>query len=185
MTPEPNFLDLLEEDEREFAGQLGSAGTRTDTEVRLDWLLEKIAKRHGMVARNNAVADARVSMIEDWRRAENDRLLRGIAWLESNVRELLPQGADEFEREYGKRSRNLPYGTVGWRRHPDKVEVFDEARALAWAKASGLEIATKESVSKTTLKNSLEAGDEPDGFEIIRGLDEFYVKPDVLATKGE
>ena len=181
---EPTFLDLLEEDEREFAAQLGSPGTRTDTEVRLDWLMERIARRHRQVALNNAVADARKTMIEDWRQSQNQRLERGIAWLEGSIRQILPHTLEQFEREYGKKSRNLPHGTIGWRRHPDKVEVFNEERALLWAKERGLEIAVKESVSKTTLKKALEAGEEPDGFEIIRGLDEFYVKPDVLA-KGE
>ncbi len=173
---EPSFLDLLDEDERQRAEELGRE-TPTDIEVRLDWLLERIVKRQRQIKRNNSVAERRALMIEDWRRGENMKLENAIQWFESEVRALLPPDSKEFEREFGKKSRNLPSGTVGWRRQPDRIEVFSEEKALAWAKAMGLPIKVKETVSKTELKKAMDAGAEPDGVDLIKGLDELYIKP--------
>lgn len=184
-TEQPTFADLLDEDERSFAATLGDGSTRTDAEVRIDWLLERIAKRNKQIERNKAVADARKAMVDDWLCAENLRLDNGISWLESEIRQLIPHSLAEFEREYGKKSRNLPHGVIGFRRQPDKVNVFDEEKALTWAKLMGLPIKVKESVSKTELKKALDAGAEPDGVEIIKGLDQFYVRSDVLESTAE
>ncbi len=173
---EPSFLDLLDEDERQRAEELGR-DTPTDIEVRLDWLLERIVKRQRQIKRNNGVAEKRALMIEDWRRGENMKLESAIGWFESEVRSLLPPDSKEFEREYGKKSRNLPSGTVGWRRQPDRIEIYDENKLLAWAKLLDLPITVKESVSKFEVRKAMDAGAEPDGVDLIKGLDELYIKP--------
>ena len=48
---QPTFADLLDEDEQSFAATLGDDGSRTDAEVRIDWLLERIAKRSKQIER--------------------------------------------------------------------------------------------------------------------------------------
>ena len=179
----PEIVALCEEDEREFleamdVGELEplESPTLAETDARLDWLLERIAKRRHQVAENDAVAKKRLLQIEDWRQGENAKLERSIDWFQSQLRQLVPVDAQAFEGAYGQRSRRLPFGSFGYKKHPPKVEITDDERALAWAKANGCEIKVKETVSKTVLRAELEAGKVGDGFELITSYDEFYVK---------
>ena len=181
--------DILQEAEEEFSRAFpgDSLDPLTDTEARLDWLLERIANRQAEIATNNAIADRRKLQIEDWRQGENAKIERSIDWFNSQIRQLVPIEPTEFEQQFGKRSRTLPFGTIGYRKMPDTIEVFNPERALEWAKARGQEtkiIPASETVSKTVLKAALKQHTDPDGFEVIRGLDEFYVKPDDHQTKG-
>lgn len=173
-----SLLDYLEQDEAEFYEQLGHSQARTEVDSRIDWLLERITKRQTMIAENNVIADARVAQIEDWRQGENDKLDRSIQWFRYQIQTLIPPDANTFAERYGKKSRALPFGVIGYKKHPDKVEVFDADKALAWAKARNLPVNVKETVSKTTLKEALakENTDEGDGFQLAHGMDEFYVK---------
>ena len=124
------------------------------------------------------MADARQLQIEDWRQGENAKLEKAIDWFQYEVRQLVPPDARTFEETYGQKSRRLPYGSIGFRRTPAKVEVYDADKALAWAKAHGLETKVTETVSKTELKKATNGEVPPDecGFGIAAGTDEFYVK---------
>jgi len=184
MSDTPDFIGLVDEDEREFLKAFLSTvheeddATRNDT--RLDWLLEKLSKRREQITRNNAIADARKLMVEDWRQGENAKIERAVSWLEFQIRELVPPDGDAFQETYGAKSRALPFGTIGFHKKPDTIQILDEEKTLQWAKTHGLEIkrVETETVSKTTLKAALKTFDDPDGFEVIKGLDEFYVKTD-------
>ena len=187
MSDTPDFIAEVDEDEREFLSAFLSTtqeeddATRNDT--RLDWLLEKLAKRREQKARNNAIADARKLMVEDWRQGENAKIERAVSWLEFQIRELVPADSDAFSKTYGAKSRALPFGTIGYRKSPPTIEVFDEPKALEWAKLHKLEIKVKESVSKTELKKAIEyTQDPPDGFGLIPGGETFFVKTDDLVT---
>lgn len=189
---QPEILRLAEEDEQEFLASFLSKAhadaavtDKTDTDIRVDWLLEKLGKRQAQIAQNNAIAEARKLQVEDWRQAENAKIERSISWIEYQIRELLPPDGESFQEAYGQKSRALPFGRVGFRQNPARVEVFDEDRALAWAKLHKLDIKIKESVSKTDLKKAAEhTQDPPDGFEVVPGLEEFYVKADGNGQKG-
>jgi len=188
MSDEPEITRLADEDEREFldafmskAWDDAASGEKTEIDVRLDWLLEKLAKRRAQVAENNAVAEARILQVEDWRQGENAKIERAISWIEYQIREMLPPDGETFEKTYGQKSRALPFGKVGFRQSPPKVEVFDKDKALAWAKARGVStklIPAREEVDKSALKEALKTHTDPDGFELILGLDQFYVKVD-------
>lgn len=174
----PEIVDQIDQDEAEFLEAWGAEPihARTEVDSRIDWLMERIAKRRALVAENNAIASKRADQIEDWRVGENAKLERSIDWFRYQIRELLPIDGEAFKNQYGKKSRVLPFGTVGFKSHPSTLEVFNEEDALAWAKARGLEIKVKESVTKTTLKKAL--GDERsgDGFELIEHPDDFFVR---------
>ena len=152
----------------------------TQRDVRIDWLLGKLAKRRKQIARNNAVADARKLDIEDWRQGENGKIERSLSWIEYQIRELVPPDGKTFAETYGAKSRSLPTGTIGYRQRPSRIQILDDGRTLAWAKTHGVEttVVTTETVAKAALKKALAIFDDPDGFEIIKGLDEFYVTTD-------
>jgi len=176
----PEIIAHVEQDEADFLAAWGAEPieARSEVDSRIDWLMERIAKRRGVIADNNATAAQRAAQIEDWRQGENAKIERSVDWFNYQIRLLLPADGAEFKDQYGKKSRTLPFGTVGFKAHPSTLEVFDEERALAWAEARGLEIKTKRTVSKTTLKKAL--GDERsgDGFEVITHPDDFFVRID-------
>ena len=180
---EPDIIQEIEGDDREFLESfLGKAWAdfeRSDLDVRLDWLMEKLARAQGLVAQNDGVAKERHGHIEDWRQGENAKLGRQISYLEWCIRELMPPDQQTFEKAYGQKSRALPFGVVGYRKSPDTIEVFDEARALEWARLHKLEIKVKESVSKTDLKRAIQhTEDPPDGFQLVPGTSELFIKVD-------
>ena len=175
----PEIITEIEEAEREFLEGWNAEPIESvsDVDTRIDWLLERIAKRQKLIARNDAVARSRYEQIRDWHLGENAKIQRAIDWFRYQIREIVPADVASFERCYGKKSRTLPFGTVGFRLSPPRLEIFDMEKAVAWAKARKLEIKTTVSVSKAVLKKALSMTDEePDGFDIADGADEFYVK---------
>ena len=179
-----NLIDQADEIEAEFLAAFADPiEDRVDVDSRLDWLLEKRGKQEAEIAKNNAIAERRLLQIEDWRQGENGKIERAMSWTDYQIRELLPD-ADEMQNQYGKRSRILPFGTVGYRKTPPKVEIFDEAKALEWARIHKVDIKVRESVSKTDLKKAIQnTQDPPDGFGLIPGSEEFFVRTDDT-TKG-
>jgi hypothetical protein len=73
------------------------------------------------------------------------------------------------------RSIKLAYGTVGFRKQPDRLDVLDAAAAVAWCEAN-LPTAITKSVAKTELKSyAKETGETPAGCEFVMGTDKFSV----------
>lgn len=185
MSELPEVLALAEQDQADFLATFpegaweGHEQARVD--ARLDWLLEKLTDRKAQVRLNNEVADARKLAIEDWRQAENAKIESSISYFEFECRQLLPADSKDFEAQYGQKSRRLPFGTIGFRQSPAKVEVFDVEKALAWARLHKLDITIKETVSKTVLKKAIEhTEDPPDGFQLVPGSSDFFVRTDDL-----
>ena len=178
----PQIIEDIEQDEREFLEAFGAKPIESvsETDTRIDWLLERIAKRRKLIAQNDDVARARHDQIEDWHAGENAKIERAIEWFRYQIRELVPADVASFESHYGKKSRALPFGTVGFRLSPPKLEIFDVDKALAWAKRNNVPTKKTETVSKTVLKKALSMTDEePDGFDMADGSDDFYIKTDV------
>lgn len=168
-----SFLDETWEDKQE-----------AQTDARLDWLLEKITEHKEAMRQNDVIAEGRRVQIEDWRQGENAKHERAISWLEYQIREIVPPDVESFERAYKQKSRSLPFGVVGFRKSPSKIEVFDEERTLAWAKLHKLPIKIKESYSKADLKKAIQTTtDPPDGFQVVPGMSEFFVRTDDLSPK--
>lgn len=180
MVDEPEIIREIEETERtfveQFLGKVWESHERSEVDVRLDWCMEKIRQAKRMMEQNDRVAEARKLQIEDWRQGENRKLENRIGYFEWCVRELMPDDVEVFQDVYGKKSRDLPFGTVGFRQQPDKIEVYNEEQALAWAKLHKLPTKIKETVSKTELKKAIKhTADPPVGFQLVPGSSEFFV----------
>lgn len=170
MLEEEAFFQALDLEVPVFSDELGN---RPQLDTFIDHYLEALAERERTIAENRRVADARKAMIEQWLQSENTRIEREAFWLTRQIE------AFAAEYDYGKKkSRNLPHGTFGVRRSPDRLEVNDEAAALEYAATHGIAGAIKRSILKTPLlKHLKETGDIPDGCELLEGTDTFYVKP--------
>lgn len=142
---------------------------RVGLDQHIDRLLAKLAEREAEIATNDAIAKRRIDDIEAWRRQQNETHEREAQWIRQQV------AAIAKRYDFGKRkSRDLPSGTFGHRWRPETIEIVDEAAAVAFAEANGLEI--KKSVNKTPLVSHLKETDiVPDGCKIVPGEDSFFV----------
>lgn len=185
MVPRPTTEDLA--DDMEFADELARAGlpegdTRTEREVRADYLLERIRDERAEIEHIEEVADRRIQMIEKWEADETAKHRRRIAWLESQVRNCVPLDARRFQEEYDAKSVKLAHGRVGYRRKNETVEIEDRDKALEWVKENGIEFSVSERVTKTPILDWIrEHGEVPppeSGIELVEGYDDFYVSTD-------
>jgi phage host-nuclease inhibitor protein Gam len=154
-----------------------ATGPETQLDVRLDWLLSRLGRLQAEIKRNSDVADARVEQIRTWQASANESLERQCGYLEHLISLI------GINYDYGKkRSRSLPSGTVGFRKRPPSVEIWDAEKAVRFAQERGIEVQTKEWVTKTDLRKYIETtGELPegaaDGVEYVEGGDVFYVTP--------
>lgn len=174
--PEPAFVE-------EVAAGLPAGDDLTAAELRVDYLLEKIAEERTRLDHLEEFTRRRMDMILEHKSMEAGKIERRLAWLESRVREHMPFDAASFRKHYGAKSHRLPHGQIGYRASRASVEITDPAKALAFAKARGLEIKVSESVNKTPLLESvMRDGEEPnpetDGFRFVPPQDEFFVNPE-------
>ena len=156
----------------------------TAAELRADYLLEKQTEAEAQLAHLRDFTARRIAMIADHGAAEAAKIEGRIGYLSSKLRVLVPMDAEKFTATYGKKSLNLPHGKLGFRAVQPTVEIHDAGKALAFAKANGLDVTVKESVGKKPLiqyvKTSGALPDEMEaGFEWVDGYDAFFAK-----TKG-
>ena len=171
-------LELSGVDFAAFRQMMEDTALQSD-EVRIDWLLEQMRDAKVKIEQNNSVAKARIHMIEDWQAGENAKIMRRIEWWIGEIGKIAPATADATKDEYGTKSRSLPNGSFGFKKRPDHIEITDPGGALEDARVGGLDIAVKEYVTKTTLKNhAVATGDtEGRGWRLVPGGDEFFVTP--------
>ncbi len=154
------------------------SGTR-DVDSIIDWHLEKLRANQAEVIRNRLVANQRVETIRDWEAGEFAKLDRQREYIVGQIGQLAPPTSEATVEEYGKKSRTLPNGSFGFRAKPDRIEIEDAEKALAYAKQEDLEITVRESVSKTVLKKWAQGMGVADGggWRLEPGKPGFFVTP--------
>ena len=178
-------LELAGPDWESFKDEMkASAPTEFDNdESKIDWLLGKIRKLHALIADNEQIARDGIRLQEDWLAGENAKLERNAAHFRRWIATLMPPTAEEAKKVYGKFSRSLPNGDIGWKKDKDTIVIEDADAVLVYAKANDLTIGktttTTFSVSKDTLKAHIEDTGvvEGDGWRQVEGLSHVFVKP--------
>lgn len=168
--------------EGEVVAGLPDGDDLTGAELRVDYLLEKLAAEHERIIGVEAFTKRRVEMVLAHKATELAKLAKRVEWLESKIREHMPLDSVGFKKQYGAKSHRLPHGQIGYRSSRATVDIVDPVRALEFAKARGLEISVTERVNKTPLLDYVrETGDYPDdaGFTVVEPSDEFFVSPDL------
>lgn len=150
-------------------------------ESKIDWLLGKLRKIRGTTEENEAIAKCGIRLQEDWLAGENAKLERQAAHFRRWIAILMPPNAEEAKKVYGKFSRSLPNGDIGFKKDPDTIAIDDAEAALTYALANELEIKVKttRSVSVATLKAHIEDTGvlEGDGWRQVDGLSRVFVSP--------
>ncbi len=138
-----------------------------------NWVVRKIIEARQYAARVKAWAELELRRAQ---RQEQFFMLRYERQLQDWVRQQIDTQHD------GRRSVNLPSGTIGFRTEPKKLAVTDEKQLLAWCRGQ-LPSAIKvvESVPKTPLMDHLKTtGELPQGVELLGGNERFYVSGKIL-----
>jgi hypothetical protein len=133
-----------------------------------NWLVRKIVEARQYGQRVKAWAELEL------RRAHRDEqflLKRFGAELEAWARQQIGEQHD------GRRSVNLPAGSIGFRVEPTRLAILDETKLLAWCRANlPSAIRVIESVPKTPLMEHIhQTGEMPDGAEIQGGGERFHI----------
>lgn len=151
-----------------------------------DWALQKIAEHQALMAENERLFQAKLERLEAAIAKEKLRLeeinkgpARDSEFLTNHLRLFAELSRDTILKGSRKKSRALPSGTIGWRTKPASLEVKDEAKMLAWARAQKdtrlLRLKPAWSVIK---ERCLKTGEIPDGCEAIPEVEVFEVKPE-------
>lgn len=151
--------------------------------------VERIVKRMRGLAQDEKVATAfcdaeieEASAALARLQARRDEMLKPIQrrreWLARYIADIQAWAAREL---YGRKERslNLTYGTLKFRKSPDRVDVTDEAAAIAWAQEAGYQDVLVIHASKTAIKRRIkDTGEVVPGAAYVVGEDKFEI--DVL-----
>lgn len=157
----------------------GHPESDAEAENRINWILGKLSAIDKLLAKNTETAKVGKRHWEDWAAGDNGLLERQASHWRREVASLAPSSSADAKKAYGKLSRTLPNGTIGFRQKPDTVEITDEAAAVVFARQQMLTVKTVRTVSVTTLKDhAKKTGEtEGDGWHLETGKSEFYVTP--------
>ena len=89
--------------------------------LKADQALGAIGKLEADMAGVNALADEEIKLIENYRKAELERLEKKRAWLAINLEGFLRK----HNEETGDKSLRLPHGNIGLRKQKDRYEITD------------------------------------------------------------
>lgn len=154
-----NFLDelLLEAEAKE----------EKQTLAYFDLVVMEISKLEDDISQTFSQAEEESSIINNWALKRSSVIEEKISFLKLKL--------ESFIREEGKKTIDLPHGTLKVRKLPDKIEIADMGKFLEHAKSEMISI-VPESLKpdlnkiKAYIKNS---GRIPNGVNLIEGKEEF------------
>jgi hypothetical protein len=186
----PELPEIPEyEDPEDYQGQAVTSGSRSKRPWRIEdegageWALKKKGRADGEIARVLALAEAEKRLFAakiDARVAEivageqrRSRFFEAVLleWM-SRARATILTGK--------QKSRKFLFGTIGWRKARNTIVYLDEARAISWARARGLDaglVRVEWKLERDAVKRYCAANDlVPDGAHFEGGEDVPYVQ---------
>lgn len=158
-TETTNFLDEL----------LAEAEFHEDqqTEAHYDLVIMEIARLEAVISKNMEIASKEMQIIKEWMIKKNAVLAERC--------ELLKKKLENYIRESGSKTIDLPHGIIKIRKTPDKVEITDVEIFLKNARAEMLNvISEKIKPDLNKIKAFMKVSNKvPLGVSIIEGKEEF------------
>jgi phage host-nuclease inhibitor protein Gam len=158
-TEAPNFIDeLLADVEKQETQQ---------TAAYYDLLILEIAKLEEEIAHNFTESDKEVAIIKEWALKKNAAL--------NERSQLLRMKLEDYIRNEGKKTMDLPHGTLKIRKSPDKIEITDMQIFLKNARAEMLSIVPEQvKPDLNKIKAFMKVSNKiPDGISVVEGKEEF------------
>lgn len=151
-TEAPNFIDeLLADVEKQETQQ---------TAAYYDLLILEIAH-------NFTESDKEVAIIKEWALKKNAAL--------NERSQLLRMKLEDYIRNEGKKTMDLPHGTLKIRKSPDKIEITDMQIFLKNARAEMLSVVPEQvKPDLNKIKAFMKVSNKiPDGISVVEGKEEF------------
>jgi phage host-nuclease inhibitor protein Gam len=152
----------------------------------LNWALERMAAAEAQMAENAALAAEAHARIDARLASINHGPSRAIDYFSAQIRIYAESHRAELLKGGKKKSRDLPGGTIGWKKTGGTLVVENADEALAWAKAQPLEAnltRVKVELSKSGLNAHFKAnGEIPPGCVLTEESEELQIKPVAFGT---
>ena len=123
-------------------------GFVVDNDQKADWAIRKLAVIRRKQAENKAIYDAEVVRITEWLSTVNSALDRDALYFEAV---LTPYAL--LQRSEGRKTVNLPHGTLKTTAGQPHIEFNDESKFIEWAKVNDPALLRiKTDIDKSALK---------------------------------
>lgn len=190
MSDHPTLSDFLEGTFTEPPIEDDEARDRftVDSDEKATWASRKLARYRGEVEALEQQAADEKARIDAWLSDATSGARHNVAWFES----LLVAYAAKLHHDDpdGPKSRKFLGGRIGRRKLPDKAEVSDDAKFVAWAFDAGCGdlVASKPSLSAIKKDTGLrpadghlvhvETGEVVPGLVWVEGVERYYAEVD-------
>lgn len=153
---------------------------RIDSLDKANWAIAKIARAEARRAEREAAAKVYIDRIRAWVDSANKSDIDTA----DRLTELLRPWAEVEIAKAGKvKHVKLLGGEIGYRQAPKRLDITDEAAALAAVPESCKRV--KVEIDKTAVKALIETtGEIPAGCDLVAGEIRWYVKTDLAALPG-
>lgn len=144
---------------------------RVEDDSTASWAMRKFAYLKNKMIENERIAKAELDRISEWLEKQNRTLANSAAYFEDH---LIDYG--RRQREAGRKSISLPYGTIKSVQTQDKVETTDAF--IEWAKQNRDDLLSfaEPKPNKSEIKKALDAGQKLVGVEVVPGSVSFSIK---------
>jgi hypothetical protein len=122
MNNEPAFAEVT--------GPDPDSGWQVDDDIKAAWAFRKLAEIETKVKTVEAVAQAEIDRIAEWKKAQVAKHDRDLTFFRGQ----LEQYARREREHHGRRSVVTPWGSVKSRTSSPRIEVVDESTYLDWAR---------------------------------------------------
>jgi hypothetical protein len=167
----PDFDSLLPGDD-----ETGREPFVINDPSRASWAIARILEAQARMAERESLAGIYKARIEQWLATANQADESSATYLSFLLE---PYVKDEVSKLHKSRTLSLPTGTASLRKLPDRLEITDNAVALAYCETEHPEaVVIRKELDKSALKDLILRQAEPvPGVEAGVGEDRLYIKP--------
>jgi hypothetical protein len=147
-----------------------------DNLTKAAWATARILEAEARIAQRSDLAKDFKARIDHWLESANRQDADSVSYLSLLLE---PYVKDEVSKLHNSRTLSLPTGTASLRKLPDRLDITDNAEALAYCEVEHPEaVIIKKELDKSILKDLILKQAEPiPGVEAEIGPDRLYVKP--------
>ena len=147
-----------------------------DTESKASWAIACILEAEERIDRRKALVDEYKARLDAWLDTASRQDSNSVSYLTFLLE---PYVKDEVSKLHKSKSLSLPTGIASIRKLPDRLEITDNAAAIAYCESEHPDaVIIKKELSKPILKDLILKQAEPvPGVEAELGAEKLYIKP--------
>lgn len=177
--PLPPFVVSLAERFNLAFKEAPEGATPAEAERECNLLLAALKEAMDEQAAHQRARDFEVQRADQFLARVNRGPKEREAWLHHMLAAVAP-----YVPRFGKKSRDLPHGTIGWRKKAERIVIEDPAAVVAWAKEHGLThlLKTDESLPHAAVESEWKRGRAlipdyiPPGCKVVEAEEAFHAE---------